>query len=587
MFSRVLFVCLLFGVSFGVPLNAASPGHAADSLRKVLFRTDDTKEQVRLYLELSRSFENDLPDSSLHYLATARMLAMQVEDPGLIGNVYYDLGNVAVIRNQLDLAFSYYKVAAMFFKRADDNLGYARMLMLQGNINGVRDDAGAAMTFFMEAIDIAEKYKYNNILSHLYNNMGDIYQQSNDLKKAMEYYTQALRVFIANKDSANMGNALLNIGMVYYNLGNAEMARHYTNRSLEIFMHEKNSFSAANCMMNLGMIESGQGNGLRALELLNRSYAMAGEGSQSYRGPKDILRSEILIRTGINALRMRDFQQARNFLFQGYNLARTMKQPRMVILATENLSKTFEKLSADKEALFYYKLYMSESDSLSKVITVRSVELTEIRQEYFKKQKENELRIAFEKSGKRTMLIIYIISGVILLAAVVILFLLLKLERQRKKESEIEKKALDEKLEFQNREMTTNVMHINRMNEQVVQIAEKLKTLSIDDGSENARIIKTIIRELGQGSQNDPLKEFEVRFQKINSIFYRNLTEKFPDLTPNELKLCAFLRLNMSTKEISALTYQSENSIMVARTRLRQKLDITRNENLVTFLSQF
>jgi len=51
--------------------------------------------------------------------------------------------------------------------------------------------------------------------------------------------------------------------------------------------------------------------------------------------------------------------------------------------------------------------------------------------------------------------------------------------------------------------------------------------------------------------------------------------------------LCAFLRLNMSTKEISSLTYQSENSIMVARTRLRQKLDISRNENLVTFLSQF
>jgi DNA-binding CsgD family transcriptional regulator len=131
------------------------------------------------------------------------------------------------------------------------------------------------------------------------------------------------------------------------------------------------------------------------------------------------------------------------------------------------------------------------------------------------------------------------------------------------------------------------VMYINKMNEQVVQIAEKLKRLSIDDDTANAQVIKSIIKELGQGSQNDTWKEFEVRFEKIHNDFYRHLTDKYPDLTPNELKLCAFLRLNMSTKEISSLTYQSENSIMVARTRLRQKLALSRDENLVTFLSQF
>jgi DNA-binding CsgD family transcriptional regulator len=185
------------------------------------------------------------------------------------------------------------------------------------------------------------------------------------------------------------------------------------------------------------------------------------------------------------------------------------------------------------------------------------------------------------------MLIIYIISGVILLATIVILFLLLKLEKHRKKQTDIEKKALDEKLEFHNREMTTNVMYINKMNEQVVQIAEKLKSLSIDDNSSNAQVIKSVIKELGQGSHTDTWREFEVRFNTIHSDFYRHLTEKHPDITPNELKLCAFLRLNMSTKEISSLTYQSENSIMVARTRLRQKLALSRDENLVTFLSQF
>jgi DNA-binding CsgD family transcriptional regulator len=55
-------------------------------------------------------------------------------------------------------------------------------------------------------------------------------------------------------------------------------------------------------------------------------------------------------------------------------------------------------------------------------------------------------------------------------------------------------------------------------------------------------------------------------------------------VSANEKKLCAFLRLNMSTKEISAITYQSINSITVARSRLRKKLDIESDESLISFL---
>ena len=63
--------------------------------------------------------------------------------------------------------------------------------------------------------------------------------------------------------------------------------------------------------------------------------------------------------------------------------------------------------------------------------------------------------------------------------------------------------------------------------------------------------------------------------------------EKFPNLTPNEQRLCAFLKLNMSTKDISELTGQTINAIEMARYRLRKKLHISgKDENLITFLSQ-
>ncbi len=66
-----------------------------------------------------------------------------------------------------------------------------------------------------------------------------------------------------------------------------------------------------------------------------------------------------------------------------------------------------------------------------------------------------------------------------------------------------------------------------------------------------------------------------------------NLIQRFPDLSPNEQRLCAFLKLNLATKEISSMTGQSPRAIEMARFRLRKKLGIsTQDVNLITFISQ-
>ena len=80
-------------------------------------------------------------------------------------------------------------------------------------------------------------------------------------------------------------------------------------------------------------------------------------------------------------------------------------------------------------------------------------------------------------------------------------------------------------------------------------------------------------------------REFELRFKEVHTDFYNELNKEHPDLTLNETKICAFLRLNMSTKEISAITHQSVKSINMARFRLRKKLNVDRDENLISYLN--
>ena len=94
-------------------------------------------------------------------------------------------------------------------------------------------------------------------------------------------------------------------------------------------------------------------------------------------------------------------------------------------------------------------------------------------------------------------------------------------------------------------------------------------------------------QELRSSTDDKMFNEFSQRFQEVHAGFYEKLLKTHPDLTQNELKLCAFLRLNMSTKDIAELTGQQPNTIDKARYRLRKKLDLTGPDtNLVTFLSQ-
>ena len=94
------------------------------------------------------------------------------------------------------------------------------------------------------------------------------------------------------------------------------------------------------------------------------------------------------------------------------------------------------------------------------------------------------------------------------------------------------------------------------------------------------------IPEMKQNDIFSSMEEYRILIEEVNSQFYENLNVRFPDLTVNERKICVFLKLNMSSYEISLFTKQSEGALKKARFRLRQKIGIKKGVNLVAFLQQ-
>jgi hypothetical protein len=177
---------------------------------------------------------------------------------------------------------------------------------------------------------------------------------------------------------------------------------------------------------------------------------------------------------------------------------------------------------------------------------------------------------------------------IVIFLFILIIILLLARQRIRRKNAIIEKKQFENELEIKNKELTSNVMTLMRKNEILSEIADKLMEIrdeAVKDETKSA--IKKIARELEKTTDSEIWEEFEIRFRQVHHEFYDKLLKRFPNLSPNEQRLCAFLRLNMTTKEISELTGQRTTTLEIARSRLRKKLDISNTKvNLVTFLSQ-
>lgn len=160
--------------------------------------------------------------------------------------------------------------------------------------------------------------------------------------------------------------------------------------------------------------------------------------------------------------------------------------------------------------------------------------------------------------------------------------------------SENEKiKLVNEKLQteinFKTKELASSTMHLVQKTEILSKIKTELSKTAQETNNKDAvtNQLKKIIKLIDANVRLDKnWAQFEMQFDQVHVNFNKRLKEQFPDLSPNDLKLCAYLRMNLTTKEIAPLLNISVRGVEISRYRLRKKLNLDRDENLYEFLSE-
>lgn len=164
----------------------------------------------------------------------------------------------------------------------------------------------------------------------------------------------------------------------------------------------------------------------------------------------------------------------------------------------------------------------------------------------------------------------------------------LELDRSEKEVVRLKNEKLETEIGFKNKELANMTMHLVQRGEVLTKIKETIlsviKKHDFSDSTINFRQLMRLIRTAERTDED--WEQFSVHFNHVNEGFFANLKERYPDLTPNELKLCAFLHLNLSSKEIAQLMNITIKAVEVGRYRLRKKLRLDPEQNLYEFLLQ-
>ncbi|MBL3655163.1 7TM diverse intracellular signaling domain-containing protein [Fulvivirga sediminis] len=134
----------------------------------------------------------------------------------------------------------------------------------------------------------------------------------------------------------------------------------------------------------------------------------------------------------------------------------------------------------------------------------------------------------------------------------------------------------------QNQKLSTMTLHLSRKNTVLEQVKKYSQHSSIE--SDFKPLLKMIEQDLAFDKN---WETFKLHFEQVNQNFFNNLIARHPSLTANDQKLCAYLKLSLSSKEIAQLMHTSLSAVEKARYRLRKKMELDGSQNLSAYIQTF
>lgn len=263
-------------------------------------------------------------------------------------------------------------------------------------------------------------------------------------------------------------------------------------------------------------------------------------------------------------------------------------------------------LSTPEQVVYEYKLEGYDSDWIKTDAFNRRITYTGIPEgdyvlkikgtnsDGFSSEEPTSLSITIDSPWYRSTLF-KTIWGITLLSIIILgYFFITKMNKQKQKnalryqQEEFEKEKLKADLEYKNKELSSSAMYLLNRNEKLIEIKGMVEDTMRKNGDRNQKDLNNIISSIDNILKGqDNWENFEKNFNRIDTDFTSRLIETFPSLSKTDIKICTYMRMNLSSKEIASLLNIAPKSLETSRLRIRKKMNLDSSIYLSAFILKF
>jgi len=543
-----LVLAKLLGYEKGIAVSALQIGRYFKLLRK-----NDSSEY---YLTLaSRKFEK-LKDDKNKDLVSFHLLKIASQK-----------GNYQQVLKEVDEKIAYHTT----IKR--DSFLAARYLDLKAGTYRFLTEYDKGFKNAFNALEIAKKLNDKKLLLDCYTTVSNLYHYIIDNKNANLYCEKALKIAREGNFKRAEANLLNNLGNSFYFQKRYKESLTYLKNSLKISEQIEANDLISITSFNIGKLYVKQNELDKGRLFLEQSITHS----------RTVTKNPVYLVWGLNGLtnaynKLDKPQKAISLASEAIKIADSTGNLDDLSLAYQQRSASYAKSGNYEKALKDFQAYNKIDDSVYNIS--KSKEIRRLTTEFETKEKEQQIALqekeitVLEQKAEISTLQKVLLGGLLFLSLIGFYGV-----RQKLKRNKLEKEKVDTELAFKKKELTTHALHLAKKNEVLESLKQKAQELKANEPSKNGyqQLIRTINFDLQDDNNWDNFSRY---FEEVHKDFNSNVKAKYPQLTSNELRLMALLKMNLSSKEIASILNISPEGIKKARYRLRKKLDITTEDSL-------
>jgi len=486
------------------------------------------------------------------------------------------------------------------------------------------------------------KRLFNKLLEHcsfdtycakcaeVYNYLGNMAEVEGDWISAYYYFNKLLEWEDNNRSALN-SSGLLNLGVLFMGVNNFEHADILFQRSLKIVSESisDHALEFGWLQIRLGDLRIKQGRYQEAEQYLLAAnehwkninyprgicYANRWLGSmykktktldaaiqflEAVKSSEDqfdlVCRTELYLLLGELYLEQGNLPSAQSNLLKSERLATEGNYTRILLGIYDKMLAIALTLNDDAKIQNFFRLHKELSQNFSNQLKSQTIQSKSQFQKLIQKErqyntlKQQEIYNKAQLKQQRAALVI--ICTLLLMATLLARNYFTYNKRNKEKNNqlltlnqaiqqkgkELEKSAI--KIKAQKKELEYQLVNKVILNGQFIETISKVKEMAKEEDfySQKERIVKQLER-----LQTDVLQEdLKLQISKTNQDFFKKLSNQYPDLSQSDLRLCAFLKMNLTTKEIAKITSKTPESVKVSRSRLRKKLGLTHQKKAIS-----